>query len=105
MLGEQMMHGRPGHRYLMEAPEVVSDPAGSEVILLAQITESCSRPPGTGFSYEFGSMSLASLRSPGLCAHSFRRRAVGRLEAHALETEVFRALQVRTPASMGRGSQ
>ena len=33
------MHGRTGDRDLMEPPEIVRDPAGTEVILLAQIQD------------------------------------------------------------------
>ena len=39
MLAEEAMHGRAGDRDLMEPPQIVGDPAGAEVILLAQIQD------------------------------------------------------------------
>jgi len=35
ILAEEAVDGRPGDRHLMEPPEIIGDPAGAEVILLA----------------------------------------------------------------------
>src|SRR5687768_12839133 len=39
VLAEQPMHCRAGDGDLMESPQVIRDPAGAEVILLAQIQD------------------------------------------------------------------